>query len=409
MPPMNAARRVLAACMLLAASVFAQPALAQTSGPSGNPQSSPAGSGTSNTTPGKAASPAGNPQQGLAGAPEPGLGVTYGGQIDSKVQIDGRFSRNRSGYAELYAKSVATAYVNLGSAVSFRAEGTYERFRNQTSTTAFNSEGLYLSQLYGTYTLGPVTAYAGKIHPRFSVGYDQVPGIYDTFANDYEQKERIGIGALVNVLPAFGRHTLSAETYYLDNSVLSRSLFSSPSPDDPATLRPGRLRTRFGGAGNTGRPDSFDVALDGSRIPGLEELRYHLGVSRQAVNGEGERAEVGVTAALSYTFRLSPRVFVTPFVEYAHFDNFGGTAKETRDYVIAAAEFTYRKYALSFAAAPRRVAAAGDERRWDLQYSTTLKYTIMPRLTVSAGYIRTRDAGAVENTFGTAVNYVLRF
>lgn len=397
MPCMDAACPALAAWMLLAAPILAQHASAQTSAPSGNPQSAPAAAGT------------GNPQQDLAASPEPGVGVTYGGEIDSKVQVDARFNRARSGYAEIYAKSVATAYVNLGSAVSFRAEGTYERFRNQTSSTAFNSEGLYLSQLYGTYTFGPVTAYAGKIHPRFSVGYDLAPGIYDTFANDYEQKERIGVGALVNLLPAYGRHTLSAEAYYIDNSFLSRSLFSNPSPDDPAVFRPGRLRTRFGGAGNTGRPDSFDVALDGSRIPGLEELRYHLGISRQAVRAEGERAELGVTAAASYTLRLSPRVFVTPLVEYAHFDNFGGAPGESRDYVIAAAEFTYRKYALSFTAAPRRVAAPGEERRWDLQYGTTLSYTILPRLTVSAGYLHTRNGAEVENIFGTAVNYVLRF
>jgi len=377
---MDVARPALAVWMLLAV-----PATAQTPAPSGNPQ------------------------QDLAGAPEPGLGLTYGGEIDSKVQIDGRFNRTRSGYAELYAKSVGTAYVNLGSAVSFRAEGTYERFRNQTSTTAFNSEGLYLSQLYGTYTLGPVTAYAGKLHPRFSVGYDRVPGIYDTFANDYEQKERIGVGALANVLPGLGRHILSAEAYYIDNSVLSRSLFSNPSPDDPAAFRPGRLRTRFGGAGNTGRPDSFDVALDGSRIPGLERLRYHLGITRETVRGPDERAETGVTAALSYEFKLTPRVAMTPFVEYAHFDNFGGGKGEQRDYVVSAVEFDYRKYALSFVVAPRRVALMGEAARWDLQYSATLIYTVMPRLVVSAGYLRTRDEGQVENTFGTAVNYVLRF
>ena len=396
MPSMNAARPPFAVWLLAAAPSLAA---AQTSAPSGNPQSALSGAGVAT----------GNPQQEPVAAPETGVGITYGGQIDSKVQVDARFNRTRSGFAEIYAKSVGTAYVNLGSAFSIRAEGTYERFRNQTSTTAFNSEGLYLSQLYGTYTFGPVTAYAGKIHPRFSVGYDLVPGIYDTFANEYEQKERIGVGALVNVLPGYGRHTLSAEAYYLDNSFLSRSLLSNPSPDDPAVFRPGRLRTRFGGAGNNRRPESFDVALDGSRIPGLEKLLYHFGISRQAVRAEGERAEVGVTAAASYTVRLSPRVFVTPLVEYAHFDNFGGAPGETREYVITAAEFTYRKYALSFVAAPRRVAALGEARRWDLQYSSTLSYTIMPRLVVSAGYIRTRDAGQVENAFGTAVNYVLRF
>jgi len=389
----NAARPAFAAWLLLAA-----PAFGQTATPSGNPQSSPDGPGAS-----------GNPQQEVVGAPESGLGVTYGGEVGSKTQIDGRFARDRSGYAELYAKSVATAYVNIGSDVSIRAEGTYERFRNQSATTAFNSEGLYLSQLYAAYTLGPVTAYAGKLHPRFSVGYDQAPGIYDTFANDYEQKERIGFGALANILPGYGRQILSAEAYTLDTGFLSRALFSNPSQGDPATLRSGRLRTRFGGAGNTGRPDSFDIALDGSRITGLESLRYHLGLSRQAVAQPDERTETGLTAAFSYEFKLTPRIAMTPFIEYAHFSNFGGAAGEVRDYVVSAVEFDYRKYALSFVAAPRRVAVSGAAMRWDLQYSTTLSYTIMPRLTVSAGYIQTREEGQAANVFGTAVNYVLRF
>lgn len=42
-----------------------------------------------------------------------------------------------------------------------------------------------------------------------------------------------------------------------------------------------------------------------------------------------------------------------PFVEYAGFDNFGGAAGERRQYVVGAVEFDYRKYALSFVAAPR--------------------------------------------------------
>lgn len=68
---MNAARPALAAWVLLAA----LPALAQTSAPSGNPQSAPSGGGIAT----------GNPQQELAGAPEPGLGITYGGEVNGKV------------------------------------------------------------------------------------------------------------------------------------------------------------------------------------------------------------------------------------------------------------------------------------------------------------------------------------
>ncbi len=352
--------------------------------------------------------PNANPQQELAGAPETGLGTTYGGDIDTKVQVDGRFTPGRPGFAEIYAKSIANAYINVGDAFSVRAEGTYERFRNQSGTTAFNSQGLYLSQLYASYTVGPVTAYAGKIHPRFSIGYDLVPGIYDTFANDYEQKERLGAGVVVLVFPAFGRHTLSAELYTRDTSVLGRALFSNANGDDPAVLRAGRPRMQLGGAGNTGTLNNFDVVADGTAIPGIERLRYHLGVSHQSVAQPGERAEDGVTAALTTTVKLTPRIEMIPFVEVAHLANYGGTAREQRDILVTALEFDYRRYALSFTAAPRRVSAPGT-RRWDLQYGATLSYTIMPRLVVSAGYLRTRDTGLVENTVGTALDYVVRF
>ncbi len=356
-----------------------------------------------------------NPQQDLAAAPEPGAAaglasaITYGGEVDSKIQLDGNFNRGQKGFAELYGKSVASAYVNLGESVSFRGEVAYERFRAQSATTAFNSSGLYLSQLYSTYSFGPVTAYAGKIHPRFSVGYDRVPGIYDTFANDYEQKERIGVGLLVNLSPAWGRHVLSGEAYYLDNSVLSRSLLARPNAEDPAALRPYRFRSSLGGPSNTGQPDSFDIALDGSRIPWLEPLTYHLGLTREAVSQPGERTETGYTAAIGYEFRLTPRISMRPFVEYAHFDNFAGVDGERRDYVVVAVEFDYRKWALSVVAAPRLVRPGEGEARWDRQVSATLAYTIAPRLTVAAGLIRTRDAGQVTNAVGTAVNYVLRF
>ena len=92
---------------------------------------------------------------------------------------------------------------------------------------------------------------------------------------------------------------------------------------------------------------------------------------------------------------------------------FSGTADATcnpqQDVVGATVEFGYRKYVLSFTAAPRRVAAPGETTLWHLQYGATFSYTIMPRPVVSAGYLRTRDGGQVEQTFGTAFNYVLRY
>lgn len=53
---------------------------------------------------------------------------------------------------------------------------------------------------------------------------------------------------------------------------------------------------------------------------------------------------------------------------------------------------------------PRMNAARPALAAWMLLAAPVLAQTSAP-----SGYIRTRDAGEVENTFGTAVNYVLRF
>ena len=397
----------------------ASPALAIQSGASGpaaisgdtNPQGTPVGPSSGDDT---------NPQQAPSGPPppggitvRPGLDITYGGEVATKLQVDGAFVRGQRNFAEPFNKTIGTGYVNLGESFAVRGEVTLERFKAQSATTAFNGEGLYLSQLYGVYSFGPVFAYAGKIHPRFSVGYEQAPGLYDTFANDYEQKERIGFGALVRIFPSLGRHFLSAETYFLDTSVLSQSVLARPSVDNPATLRPGRLRRYQGGPSNPGNFSSYDVALDGSLIPGLERLRYHLGFTQEGVSQPGEKQETGATAFLSYSILLTPRITLTPLVEVATFRNFAGVAGEDRTYVIGAAEFEYRRWTLSFLDAMRRVRAndvgQGGSSRWDNQFNATLTRRIAPRLFASVGYNHIRDTGQVSDTVSVALDYALRF
>lgn len=134
----------------------------------------------------------------------------------------------------------------------------------------FKDQGLFVETLFLTYEAERFSVYAGKINPPFGLAWDLAPGIYGVdFAEDYELTERIGGGGLL-VLEGYGSHRLSANTFFLDTSILSDSVVNTR----------GRTERSDGGASNTGDLSSFSVTLDGGEMPALPHLFYHLGASK---------------------------------------------------------------------------------------------------------------------------------
>jgi hypothetical protein len=181
----------------------------------------------------------------------------------------------------------------------------------------FGDIGLYVDTLNLQADLGNLTLLGGKFGPGFGRAWDITPGIYGTdFAEDYELSEQIGFGAAYRFETAtLGAHTLGANLFFADTTVLSDSIFT----------RRGQLSIDDGGASNTERLDNFSITLDGEEFPGLAGFSYHLGY-RHLSAGLGDAAdEDGFVAGLARESKLANGMVVTVNGELAYFSNFGGS------------------------------------------------------------------------------------
>jgi len=198
----------------------------------------------------------------------------------------------------------------------------------------FDQHGLYAEQLYLLFEQDAYALFGGKFNPSFGTAWDAAPGVYGTdVAEDfYEQTERIGVGGALNFGgmglggAGFGEHTLTAQTFFADTTVLSEA-FGEERPQ-------GRLSD--GGPGNTEDFSSFSVTLDGGGFPAIPgEPGYHLGVIYRG-GGEGDpKDELGLAAALTGQVEIAPEILVEPLVEYVRLFDAEGQDQD-RDIVTGA-------------------------------------------------------------------------
>ena len=365
-----------------------------------------------------------------------GLPVVFGGEAVTKLQAEVSKPNGGGAKANVYDDSEVSAYVNWSDWLSVNSDMKLERQRNDNLDdyypdrhTAFRSEGLTLRQLY--VTLRPVEGvevFSGKIHPKFGSAYEQTPGQFYNFGTDYEQDERVGGGFAVGLPEFMGQSQFTAETFFLDNSVFSTSLFSQPSLDDGGANRLRRYTMAAGGASNTGNLESFTLSVRGRRVPGLEGLKYQLSFTNEAVHLPGEHTEHGFSVGFSIDptgdgIPLTHRWGVTPFLEYTHFDNFAGVAGLDRHYAIGGLNFIHGHWNVAMSAGLRRsnddntntnqpftnALATQESNAWDWQENVTLTYEVMEHLMLGIGYNHVRVSGRSSNTFGPSVGYTWAF
>ena len=108
--------------------------------------------------------------------------IVWGGTLLLTVQSDQTL--NRAGgvapFNNTYTEPELEWFVNVGQHFSINSLVKMEQVRSVTESSAFQSEGAYVEQLYGTFTFKPVEIYGGKIHPRFGRAWDETPGLYGT-------------------------------------------------------------------------------------------------------------------------------------------------------------------------------------------------------------------------------------
>jgi hypothetical protein len=331
-------------------------------------------------------------------------------KIPIEVENDWNFhSENRDNkHDQLYTTVEPEMTLGIWGGLSLYAHSVLEPVRDPRPRESryFKHQGIYLQDVYLQYKAEVLKSEArtvsfavkgGKFTPNFGVAWDVTPGVYGTdFAEDYEFAERWGFaGEITLAQGVLGDHTLSASTFFLDTTPLSGSLITGR----------GRIHLSDGGPSNTEDFSSFQVALKGEKIPGLEGLKYHLGYIHQAV--KGGPAERGFAAALMHEFPAGP-VTVAPMIEYAHFWDAGGVAGQHRDYLTTAVQAKYEQWNLAVAHTFRHAGGA-DGRVRDNLVQVSAGYEVAENLTVDVGWSFRNEDSVGTHTVGVLLKYEFGF
>jgi hypothetical protein len=336
------------------------------------------------------------------------------GAISIEVQNDGDYEsgpRNES-RNNLFTLTEPQATLHLAKGLSIFVHGVLEPVTTPEADESrfFGNQGLFLEDLYVTYSYSfggeggeanELAIKGGKFTPRFGIAWDVAPGIYGTdFAElGYEFAERIGVeGALAVGAGGWGRHRLSASSFFLDTSPLSESVIT------------GRQTTRLGdgGVGNTESFSSFVLTLEGEGLAIAPALRYHLSHIHQKRGTGDEINEKGFAVALAHTAPLSHGVEFRPLIEYVDFDGADGLKGRDRDYLTLAGEFTWRDWNAAISCTSRDTkSAAGSVDDKLVQISAG--YAFDSGLAVDIAWRRFEEADADTEGVGIRLAHTLEF
>lgn len=265
----------------------------------------------------------------------------------------------------------------------------------------FDDHGLLMEELHLTYATDRFSVFAGKFAPNFGIGWDVAPGVYGTDFGEagYELAEQIGFGGTVTFAnKRIGSHTLSASTFFADTTVLSQSAMNNR----------GRTRLSSGGPGNTEDFSSFAVGLDGGKIAALPGFGYHIAFVSRADGAGSTDDETGIAIAGMYSFSVGP-IGVSPFIEYVHFDDLGGTNGDEIDFLTTSLELTWKKWNLAFSRTGRDTDFASGTDTDDHLVQISAGYEFEFGLGINLGWKTTEEANIDSETFGVLLNYGFEF
>jgi hypothetical protein len=275
-----------------------------------------------------------SPSPGNAG--DGAISPKLSGTIAFEVQNDLAFSSDDTSeeFNNLFMKIESALTLALTDAVSINTGLVLEQVQEppiKGEDRTFADQGLFVEVLTLDYETGPVHLSSGKMGVNFGKAWDATPGVFGTdLAEEYEIAEAISVlGALRHDFGDGRKHTLTAQTFFLDTSGLAES----------ALTRRRKTREGDGGLGNTGDFSSIALALDGGDFPALPGFAYHAAYVHHANDTENADNERRFALGGSYEFKIGD-ITVQPLAEYILLSDAEGTADQDRTYVTAALGLT---------------------------------------------------------------------
>lgn len=272
--------------------------------------------------------------------------------------------------------------------------------------------GVFLEQLYANYETDTFRVYAGKIPAPFGIAWDRLPDLLqDGIASDYELSEMIGAGGSIKFdLGAMGPHRLDAAAFFVDTSILHRSLFAAPGADDDRAQRVSHLRRSDGGLANTGKPNNFSATFGNEMEDDAAGVFYQFGYHHLARGDSDEHAEDAAIAALGYVWKINPDVTMTPFVEAGQFWHFNGQSADAT-VVTAALQIQVDPWSIDLAGSWRGIGKQDDgtPHRNDYIAGFQVGYALGGGFTIGAGYRHERLDGVNADVVRSFLSYNFEF
>lgn len=328
------------------------------------------------------------------------------GSLLIEVQNDLAFSSDDASeeFNNLFTKIELGLTLTLIKGLSVNAGLVLEQVQNPAvagDDRVFDDQGFFVEVLTLDYEAGPVHLFGGKMHVNFGNAWGVTPGVFGTdLAEEYEMAENIAIGgAYRHDFGDGGKHTLTAQTFFLDTSGLAES----------AITRRKKTREADGGPGNTGDFSSFAVSLDGSEFPALPSFRYHAAYVHHANDTVGAESESRFAVNAAHEFALPRDLTAQPFIEYVRFDDADGTAGQDRTYLTVALAFAYGDWNLAFSGSFKETEAADGTETEEEQLQVSAGYTFPIGIGLDVAYKRVRNAGVDTDVFGALLAYTLEF
>ncbi len=222
------------------------------------------------------------------------------------------------GYSDLYATIEPDITVTFSDFWSLGVGLTLEPVTDVlTGEDRFLSDhGLYVRDLFLQLNFDHSTWRIGKFTPRFSVAYDEAPGVYnDTFNADIELGERFGVEAAVPLSDGeTNQITLTGAVFFRDTTFLS----------DSALTARGDLDYTDGGPGNTEALENLSVAVDVANAFGTEGLNLHGAILHQAAGFLDADDQFAFVIAGTYAREYESGFGFSTIAEWAHSEDAWG-------------------------------------------------------------------------------------
>lgn len=295
--------------------------------------------------------------------------------------------------SDLYNTTELGISLDFGNGFSAASVFVFEPVLDPVDDRTLEDHGLFLENVFLQYSADRFTLYGGKINPVFGTAWDMTPGLYGVdIAEEYELAEMIGVGGDFN-MTAFGswEHVVSGAVFYADTSNLSDSWFTER----------GQTTLADGGPGNTEGLDSYAFAIDGTGLPSMPGLAYHVGY-RSLAKGVGDlNDERAVVFGLSRDFELNDDMSVSTIFEFAKLSNtHGGTEDSTFFTTGGSLVCGPWSYSLAYSNFTEDAPAAPGGELETFQYQLSVGYEFENGVALEVGYKMLSEHDEESRTFG---------